>query len=125
MLGQLTDAESRQYLSEALTLCYTTYENGRLERVMKKLGTTRAADRGRSMSLNYQAERFTCSWPWSTAILLCDGRDLVRLLRSLRQARARRHPRRQPGRGVARTDGHRTARGHQHRRLGLLRRLPA
>ncbi len=26
------------------------------------------------MSLNYQAERFTCSWPWSTAILLCDGR---------------------------------------------------
>ena len=38
LLGQLTDAESRQYLSEALTLCYTTYENGRLERVMKKLG---------------------------------------------------------------------------------------
>ncbi|MGD9905465.1 MAG: radical SAM protein [Vicinamibacterales bacterium] len=26
------------------------------------------------MSLNYQAERFTCSWPWSTAVLLCDGR---------------------------------------------------
>ena len=26
------------------------------------------------MSLNYQASRFTCSWPWSTAILLCDGR---------------------------------------------------
>ncbi len=26
------------------------------------------------MSLNFQAERFTCSWPWSTAILLCDGR---------------------------------------------------
>ena len=26
------------------------------------------------MSLNYQATRFTCSWPWSTAILLCDGR---------------------------------------------------
>jgi MoaA/NifB/PqqE/SkfB family radical SAM enzyme len=26
------------------------------------------------MSLNYLAERFTCSWPWSTAILLCDGR---------------------------------------------------
>ncbi|MGE0359179.1 MAG: hypothetical protein AB7H93_00285 [Vicinamibacterales bacterium] len=39
VLGQLTDAESRQYLSEALALCYTTYENGRLERVMKKLGS--------------------------------------------------------------------------------------
>ena len=26
------------------------------------------------MSLNHLAERFTCSWPWSTAILLCDGR---------------------------------------------------
>ena len=91
VLGQLSDAEARQYLAEALTLCYTTYENGRLERVMKKLGTTEALTR-RSMSLNYQAERFTCSWPWSTAILLCDGRDLVRLLRPVRQARARRHP---------------------------------
>lgn len=38
VLGQLTDEESRQYLSEALALCYTTYENGRLERVMKRLG---------------------------------------------------------------------------------------
>ena len=26
------------------------------------------------MSLNFLATRFTCSWPWSTAILLCDGR---------------------------------------------------
>ncbi len=26
------------------------------------------------MSLNYLATRFTCSWPWSTMILLCDGR---------------------------------------------------
>src|SRR5215510_13506948 len=26
------------------------------------------------MSLNYLATRFTCSWPWSTLILLCDGR---------------------------------------------------
>ncbi len=40
ILGQLTDEESRQYLSEALALCYTTYENGRLDAVMKKLGTT-------------------------------------------------------------------------------------
>ncbi len=26
------------------------------------------------MSLNHLATRFTCSWPWSTAVLLCDGR---------------------------------------------------
>src|SRR3954447_13764237 len=26
------------------------------------------------MSLNFLATRFTCSWPWSTMILLCDGR---------------------------------------------------
>jgi MoaA/NifB/PqqE/SkfB family radical SAM enzyme len=26
------------------------------------------------MSENYLASRFTCAWPWSTAILLCDGR---------------------------------------------------
>jgi len=26
------------------------------------------------MSLNYLATRFTCSWPWSTLIMLCDGR---------------------------------------------------
>src|SRR5829696_5444071 len=26
------------------------------------------------MSLNYLATRFTCSWPWTTMILLCDGR---------------------------------------------------
>ncbi|MGH9370042.1 MAG: radical SAM protein [Vicinamibacterales bacterium] len=26
------------------------------------------------MSLNYLATKFTCSWPWSTMVLLCDGR---------------------------------------------------
>jgi hypothetical protein len=40
VLGQLSDTESRQYLSEAIALCYTTYENGRLDAVMKKLGST-------------------------------------------------------------------------------------
>jgi hypothetical protein len=40
LLGQLTDAEARQYLSEAMALCYTTYENGRLDSVMKKLGAS-------------------------------------------------------------------------------------
>jgi MoaA/NifB/PqqE/SkfB family radical SAM enzyme len=26
------------------------------------------------VSLNYLASRFTCSWPWSIAVMLCDGR---------------------------------------------------
>ena len=26
------------------------------------------------MSLNHLATRYTCSWPWSIAVLLCDGR---------------------------------------------------
>ena len=26
------------------------------------------------MSLNFLATRFTCSWPWNIATLLCDGR---------------------------------------------------
>src|SRR5947207_780491 len=26
------------------------------------------------MSLNFLATRFQCSWPWSTLVLLCDGR---------------------------------------------------
>src|SRR5438270_13027726 len=26
------------------------------------------------MSLNYLSTRFQCSWPWSTLVLLCDGR---------------------------------------------------
>jgi hypothetical protein len=26
------------------------------------------------MSLNFLATRFTCSWPWSTMVMLCDGR---------------------------------------------------
>src|SRR4051812_11724774 len=26
------------------------------------------------VSLNFLATRFTCSWPWSTMVLLCDGR---------------------------------------------------
>src|SRR5512140_2756285 len=26
------------------------------------------------MSLNFLATRFQCSWPWSTLVMLCDGR---------------------------------------------------
>jgi len=40
LLGQLTEAECRQYLSEALFMSYTRYENDRLDGVMKKLDTT-------------------------------------------------------------------------------------
>ena len=42
------------------------------------------------MSLNFLATRFQCSWPWSTLVMLCDGRHRLRLRRSLRQTRARR-----------------------------------
>jgi 3'-phosphoadenosine 5'-phosphosulfate sulfotransferase (PAPS reductase)/FAD synthetase len=46
------------------------------------------------MSLNHLATRFTCSWPWTTAVLLCDGRVVCgcadpygqRVLGDLRQA---------------------------------------
>ncbi len=37
LLGQLNEAECRQYLAEALFLGFTSYENGRLGAVMKKL----------------------------------------------------------------------------------------
>lgn len=40
VLGQLSEGECRQYLSEALFMSYTSYENGRLDGVMKKLDTT-------------------------------------------------------------------------------------
>lgn len=40
VLGQLSEEECRQYLSEALFMSYTSYENGRLDGVMKKLDTT-------------------------------------------------------------------------------------
>ena len=26
------------------------------------------------MSLNFLATRFQCTWPWSTLVMLCDGR---------------------------------------------------
>src|SRR4030095_11351405 len=26
------------------------------------------------MSLNYLSTRFQCSWPWTTMVMLCDGR---------------------------------------------------
>src|SRR3990172_5328049 len=26
------------------------------------------------MGLNHLATRFTCSWPWTTLVMLCDGR---------------------------------------------------
>lgn len=40
VLGQLSEAECRQYLSEAMFMSFTRYENDRLDGVMKKLDTT-------------------------------------------------------------------------------------
>ncbi len=39
LLGQLTETECRQYLSEALFMSYNRFENDQLDRVMKKLDT--------------------------------------------------------------------------------------
>jgi hypothetical protein len=39
LLGQLTEAECRQYLSESLFMSYNRFENDQLDRVMKKLDT--------------------------------------------------------------------------------------
>src|ERR1043165_6254027 len=49
------------------------------------------------MSLNFLATRFQCSWPWSTLVLLCDGRMVcgcadpygTRVLGDVRQASVR------------------------------------
>ena len=89
----MTDEEQREYLVESLFLNTVTYENERLGALIKKLPSeaeerlsaaalTRprrrrrisTALRPRRMSLNYLATRFRCSWPWETAVLLCDGR---------------------------------------------------
>lgn len=40
LLGQLSEAECRQYLAETLFFSFTGYEIGRLESVMKKLDAT-------------------------------------------------------------------------------------
>ena len=72
LIEQMTDDERRQYLSESLFLNFVSYENERLGAYMKKL-TDKKSDPAR-VSLNYLATRFTCSWPWTTMVLLCDGR---------------------------------------------------
>ena len=42
LLTQLSEAECRQYLAEALFLTYTRYENERLERAMRRLDAPEA-----------------------------------------------------------------------------------
>jgi hypothetical protein len=42
------------------------------------------------VSLNYLAARFTCSWPWSTLVLLCDGRLVCGCLQHFQRAVVRR-----------------------------------
>ena len=101
LIAQMTDDELRSYLAESLFLNTVKYENDRLEAYMRKLERRRVAPAGAKhdrrdavdrvggpelhvppdrpeppspMSLNYLATRFTCSWPWSTMVMLCDGR---------------------------------------------------
>ncbi len=44
LLGQLSEAECRQYLAESLFFSFTSYENDRLGSVMKKLDTTASSE---------------------------------------------------------------------------------
>ena len=44
LLGQLSEAECRQYLAESLFFSFTSYENDRLGSVMKKLDTSAASE---------------------------------------------------------------------------------
>ena len=76
------------------------------------------------MSLNYLATRFTCSWPWDTLVMLCDGRIVCGCAdpygkRVLGDARTRRCTTSGPA------SHRRAAAGSQRRRIEVLRRLPA
>ena len=69
LIDQMTDEERRAYLTESLFLNSVKYENDRAEALMRKLTKEMIA-----LSLNYLATRFQCTWPWSTLVMLCDGR---------------------------------------------------
>ena len=123
LIEQMTDEERRQYLSESLFLNIVSYENERLGAYMKKL-TEKSLAGPQSVSLNYLATRFTCSWPWSTMVLLCDGRMVCGCAdpygkRVLGDARRRASRRSGPATGVD------AAPRPQRRRVEVLRRLPA
>ena len=75
------------------------------------------------MSLNYLATRFTCSWPWSTMVLLCDGRLVCGCADPVRQACPRGCAAGKRDRGLDRRPRLVSARGSQHRRIEVLRRL--
>ena len=60
------------------------------------------------MSLNYPRHPFQCTWPWSTLVMLCDGRMVCGCADPVRQARARRRARRTAcQRRLDRRDDHR------------------
>ena len=73
----------RAYFAESLFLNQVKYENDKLEVLHAQAREEVDADVivrdsvptiSATMSLNYLATRFTCSWPWSIAVMLCDGR---------------------------------------------------
>ena len=77
------------------------------------------------MSLNYLATRFTCSWPWSTMVMLCDGRMVCGCAdpygkRVLGDARVE-----TVSGDLDRRTRVRAAARPERRRLEILRRLPA
>src|SRR3954466_6483015 len=74
LIGQMDDAERQTYLAESLFLNTVKYENDKLEAYMKRLAKKESARCVDPISLNYLAPRFQCTWPWTTLVMLCDGR---------------------------------------------------
>ena len=57
-------------------------------------GLHEEADQEVVVSLNFLATRFQCTWPWSTLVMLCDGRLVCGCADPYGHARARRRARR-------------------------------
>ena len=121
LIEQMNDDERRQYLVRKPVSQHRLVRERAARRVREE-----AERRSRPpVSLNYLATRFTCSWPWSTMVLLCDGRMVCgcadpygkRVLGDTRTV---------VGVGdLDRRDRLDPAPRHQRRRLEVLRRLPA
>ena len=70
LIEQMTDDERRQYLVREPLPEHRVVR----KRTARRLHEEADQEMTRTVSLNYLATRFTCSWPWSTMVMLCDGR---------------------------------------------------
>ena len=124
LIDQMTDDERRQYLVRKPVPQLRLVRERAARRLREEADARKLS--ARSVSLNYLATRFTCSWPWSTMVLLCDGRIVCGCADPVRQACARRHADRR--RSSAIWTGERAsdaAARPERRRIEVLRRLPA